>query len=119
MSTTQIVRPEAKSATVSSPHPAVMASLESSPPTTPAEDVSVEFPIDITGPSTAPRAGQTVFERVPSAKVTKSRRVLLTTLLILANIVQVSEFITNSRQVLQNDTDKPLDVSKFCWYRWR
>ncbi|KAJ5911431.1 uncharacterized protein N7473_000734 [Penicillium subrubescens] len=89
MPTTQILRPEAKSVAVSSSRPAVMASLESSSPTTPAEDMSVELPIDITGPSPAPRAGQTVFERVPSAKVTKSRRVLLTTLLILANIVQM------------------------------
>lgn len=75
-----------------------MASLESSSPTTPVEDMSVELPIDITGPSPAPRAGQTVFERVPSAKITQSRRVLLTTLLILANIVQVGAAFTSSRQ---------------------
>lgn len=95
MSTTQVLRPEPRPATVSSPRPAVMAPSESSFPTTPAEEMSLELPIDITGPSPAPMAGQTVFERVPSAKVTQSRRVLLTTLLILANIVQVGAFITS------------------------
>ncbi|KAJ5364245.1 Major facilitator superfamily domain general substrate transporter [Penicillium cataractarum] len=90
MSTTQILHPEAKSATVSSPRPAMMASPESSFPSTPAQEVTVEFPSNFGGPSPAPRAGQTVFERIPSAKVTQSRRVLVTTLLILANLVQMT-----------------------------
>jgi hypothetical protein len=93
MSITQILHPEAKSATVSSPGPAVMASRESSFPTPPAQEVTAEFPSDFAGPSPAPRAGQTVFERIPSAKVTQSRRVLVTTLLISANLVQVGALI--------------------------
>jgi hypothetical protein len=90
MSATQALPTQVKSPTVSSPHPAVMASPEISLPITPAQEASADFPSDFTGPSPAPRAGQPVFERIPSAKVTQSRRVVLTTLLILANLVQVS-----------------------------
>lgn len=93
MPMTQKLHPEAKSAAVPSPCPAVMASRESSVPTPPAQEVAVEFPSDFAGPSPAPRAGQTVFERIPSAKVTQSRRVLVTTLLILANLVQVGALV--------------------------
>lgn len=120
MSTTQILHPEAKSATVSSHRLAMMASPDSSFPTTPAQEVTVEFPSDFAGPSPAPRAGQTVFERIPSAKVTQSRRVLLTTLLILANLVQVSALMNSSGRFLKTKTlTGLLDDSEFCWYCWR
>lgn len=40
--------------------------------------------------SPTPPAGQPVFEQLPSSKITKSRRIAITTLLVLANLVQVS-----------------------------
>lgn len=75
-----------------------MASSGSSYPTIPVHEMPLEFPSEISGPSTAPRTGQTVFEQIPSAKVTQSRRVVITTLLILANIVQVGVYFNISRQ---------------------
>jgi hypothetical protein len=98
MSTTHILSTEAKTATVSQSRPVIMASSGSSYPTTPIQEMPLEFPSGISGPSPAPRAGQTVFEQIASAKVTQSRRVVITTLLILANLVQVGVYFNISRQ---------------------
>jgi hypothetical protein len=40
-------------------------------------------------PDSTPRAGQPVFERTLPSRTTQSRRVTITTLLVLANVVQV------------------------------
>ena len=84
----------------------MMASPDGFFPTTPAQEVTLEFPNDFGEPSPAPRAGQTVFERIPSAKVTQSRRVLVTTLLILANLVQVGALMHRSLPFRNSKFDK-------------
>ena len=41
------------------------------------------------GDALTPRAGQPIFERALPSRTTKSRRVVITALLVLANLVQV------------------------------
>jgi hypothetical protein len=56
-------------------------------PTTPAEHV-LDTEISV-GDTLTPTDGQPVFERALPSRTTKSRRVVITALLILANLVQV------------------------------
>jgi hypothetical protein len=56
-------------------------------PATPAEPV-LDLHISV-GDTLTPRDGQPVFERALPSRTTKSRRVVITALLVLANLVQV------------------------------
>ena len=68
---------------------AVPHSLVDSNPTPPVERVpEVQHgPVD---DNLTPREGQAVFEQTLPSRTTQSRRVVITTLLVLANLVQVS-----------------------------
>lgn len=92
MSITQTVPSKVKSPTLSVASPASPPSPppENSPPTPPAEDLVLEAQDGPTRESRTPRAGQPVFEQLPSIRVTRWHRTVITTLLILANLVQVS-----------------------------
>lgn len=70
-------------------HPVTLPSPEQSFPTTPAEGLAPGLRDDLPQGSPTPPAGQPVFEQLPSSKITKSRRIVITTLLVLANLVQV------------------------------
>jgi hypothetical protein len=50
----------------------------------------------------APRDGQPVFERTLPSRTTKSRRVVITALLILANVVQVLSYSLNFFAIIAN-----------------
>jgi hypothetical protein len=62
-----------------------------SPSRTPEIEVNPNAPETETQhvPDSTPRAGQPVFERTLPSRTTQSRRVAITTLLVLANVVQV------------------------------
>jgi hypothetical protein len=80
------VKPAASAAATAIPH-----SVIDSNPTTPAEQVPdvQDGPAD---DNLTPREGQAVFEQTFPSRTTQSRRVVITTLLILANLVQVSSY---------------------------
>ena len=59
------------------------------PSPTPAEGPAPALRDGLPQGSPTPPAGQPVFEQLPSSKITKSRRIAITTLLVLANLVQV------------------------------
>lgn len=68
------------------------SSPQQSDPATPAEEGPLpETPDGSTTVSPIPRAGQPVFEQLPSSKVTRSRQIVITALVILANLVQVGK----------------------------
>jgi hypothetical protein len=71
-------------------HPVTLPPLEQSYPTTSAEGPAPATTDGLPRGSLTPPAGQPVFERIPSSKITRSRRIVITTLLVLANLVQVS-----------------------------
>jgi hypothetical protein len=69
--------------------------------------VSVEYHL-------APREGQPVFERSLPSRTTKSLRVAMTALLVLANLVQVSKKHGSKQKKLTR-----VDDSQFRRYCWR
>lgn len=86
-------------------------------PATPVEHVP-DTRVSVEDNST-PRDGQPVFERTLPSRTTKSRRVVITTLLVLANLVQVQSgpstvFIKRNTPILTK-----VDDSQFCRHRRR
>lgn len=86
-------------------------------PATPAEhvpDTQVSVEDNLT-----PRDGQLVFERALPSRTTKSRRVVITALLVLANLVQVysepSTFFRAENPPILTISDD----SQFCRHCWR
>ncbi|PYI04798.1 efflux pump antibiotic resistance protein [Aspergillus sclerotiicarbonarius CBS 121057] len=69
-------------------HPAIPSPLHSIPPT-PAEDAQDPLNAPLRRNLT-PTEGQAVFERAPSVQITQSRRLAITVLLLLANLVQMT-----------------------------
>ncbi|PWY67885.1 MFS general substrate transporter [Aspergillus heteromorphus CBS 117.55] len=69
-------------------HPAIPSPLHSIPPT-PAENL--QDPLNgCIERNLTPVAGRTVFQRAPSVQITQSRRLAITVLLLLANLVQMT-----------------------------
>ncbi|BCS05810.1 efflux pump antibiotic resistance protein [Aspergillus luchuensis IFO 4308] len=88
MSLVQALHYEITTPAPSLSHPAIPSPLHSIPQT-PADDN--QDPLN--GPlqqSVAPTAGQPVFEQAPSVQITQSRRLAITVLLLLANLVQMT-----------------------------
>ncbi|GKZ47048.1 hypothetical protein AbraIFM66951_010389 [Aspergillus brasiliensis] len=88
MSLVQALHYEITAPAPSLSHPQAPSPLPSIPQT-PADDT--QDPLN--GPlqrNVAPTEGQAVFERAPSVQITQSRRLAITVLLLLANLVQVS-----------------------------
>lgn len=88
MSLVQALHYEVTAPASSLSHPAVPSPLQSIPQT-PADDT--QDPLnDSLQRNVTPTAGQAVFERAPSVQITQSRRLAITVLLLLANLVQVT-----------------------------
>ncbi|GLA18502.1 hypothetical protein AnigIFM62618_006151 [Aspergillus niger] len=88
MSLVQALHYEVTAPASSLSHPAVPSPLQSIPQT-PADDT--QDPLnDSLQRNVTPTAGQAVFERAPSVQITQSRRLAITVLLLLANLVQMT-----------------------------
>jgi hypothetical protein len=80
---------------------AVPHRLVNSNPTAPAEQVlRVQIAAD---DSLTPREGQPVFEQTLPSRTTQSRRVVITALLVLANLVQVRDIVLFQQNIYMYD----------------